>query len=167
MANTYFLIGAVTVGAGGSSSIDFTSIPNTYKDLLLSISARNSDTGNANNLYIGFNGVNTNQSAKKIVGTGGAVSTSSDGNIIANMVASSATANTFNNCEVYIPNYAGNTYKSISMNSVNENNATEATSRLGAGLWSSTAAITSINLSGQSGNFVQYTTAYLYGISNS
>ena len=37
---TYTLISSVTVGAGGASSIDFTSIPSTYTDLLVKISAR-------------------------------------------------------------------------------------------------------------------------------
>jgi len=167
MPNTFTLIASSTVGPGGASSIDFTSIPQTYTDLLVKVSARNSDTGTANNLYVGFNGVNTNQSARKLVGTGSSASTSSDGNIILNMVASSATSNIFNNAEIYIPNYTGSQNKSVSIDSVNENSATDATSRIEAGLWSSTAAITSINLTGQSGNFVQYSTAYLYGIKNS
>lgn len=167
MANTLRLISSTTVGSGGTSAINFTSIPQTYTDLLVKISARNSDTGTANNLYVGFNGVNTNQSAKKLVGTGSSLSASTDGNIIINMVAASATSNTFNNAEIYIPNYTTSQTKSVSIDSVNENNATDATSRLEAGLWSSTAAITSINLTGQSGNFVEHTTAYLYGISNS
>ena len=33
MANTYKLIASNTVGSGGSSGIDFTSIPATYTDL--------------------------------------------------------------------------------------------------------------------------------------
>lgn len=167
MPNTMILISAVTVGSGGASTIDFTSIPQTYTDLCLKISARNSDTGTANNLYVGFNGSTSNQSARKLVGNGSSASSSTDGNIIVNMTAASATANTFNNAEIYIPNYTSSNNKSISMDSVNENNAADATSRLEAGLWSITAAITSINLSGQSGNFVQYSTAYLYGIKNS
>jgi hypothetical protein len=35
MAGTHKLIGSVTVGSGGSSSIEFTSIPATYADLIL------------------------------------------------------------------------------------------------------------------------------------
>ena len=40
MANTYTLISSVTVGSGGASSIDFTSIPATYTDLCLVWSGR-------------------------------------------------------------------------------------------------------------------------------
>jgi len=42
MANTFVKIASVTVGAGGASSIDFTSIPGTYTDLKVVISARGS-----------------------------------------------------------------------------------------------------------------------------
>jgi hypothetical protein len=66
--------------------------------------------------------------------------------------------------EVYIPNYAGSAYKSISIDAVDENNASSAYSVLTAGLWSNTAAITSLRLTDNNGGYLQYTTAYLYGI---
>ena len=47
MANTYELIASSTVGAGGASSIDFNSIPNTYTDLLVKLSGRSSTGYNA------------------------------------------------------------------------------------------------------------------------
>jgi hypothetical protein len=48
-----------------------------------------------------------------------------------------------------------------------ENNSTTAWALgLMAGLWSSTSAITSIELYAPSQTFLQYSTAYLYGISN-
>ena len=102
---SYDSIATVTVGSGGASTINFTSIPQTYTDLCLKISARNSDTGTANNLYVGFNSSTSDQSARKLVGNGSSASASTDGNIIVNMTAASATANTFNNAEIYIPNY--------------------------------------------------------------
>ena len=42
MANTYELISSVTVGAGGTTSVSFASIPQTYTDLKLVGSARGS-----------------------------------------------------------------------------------------------------------------------------
>ena len=42
MATTYTLISSVTVGSGGAASIEFTSIPSTYTDLVLKLSARSS-----------------------------------------------------------------------------------------------------------------------------
>ena len=40
MANTFKKIQTVTVGSGGAASIDFTSIPQTYTDLKIVLSAR-------------------------------------------------------------------------------------------------------------------------------
>ena len=45
MANTFQLISSTTVGAGGASSIDFTSIPSTYTDLVIKWSGRLTSTG--------------------------------------------------------------------------------------------------------------------------
>ena len=79
-----------------------------------------------------------------------------------------STANTFANGEFYIPNYAGSTNKSVSADGVTENNATAARATLTAGLWSNTAAINQITLLPiAGGTFAQYSTATLYGISNS
>jgi hypothetical protein len=66
--------------------------------------------------------------------------------------------------EIYFPNYASATNKSFSIDSVTENNATLANQFLTAGLWSNTAAITSITLLAASGNLAYYSTASLYGI---
>jgi len=78
--------------------------------------------------------------------------------------ASGTTASTFGNAEIYLPNYAGNTNKSASIDMVSEQNATSTYMGLVAPLWSNTAAITSITLTGASGNLAQYSTATLYGI---
>jgi hypothetical protein len=40
MANTYEAIATVTVGSGGATDIEFTSIPGTYTDLLIKSSLR-------------------------------------------------------------------------------------------------------------------------------
>ena len=168
MANTMTLIQSVTVPSGGASSIDFTSIPSTYTDLVLKVSARN-DTTAIQNLNLKFNGVTTSLSIKYLEGAGSgtpAAGSASIGNIGSNP-GSTATASTFGNAEVYIPNYAGSTNKSYSSDSVTENNATLAYADLLAGLWSSTAAINQITVFSQSGNLVQYSSAYLYGIRNS
>ena len=56
MPVTYKPIATVTVGAGGAASIDFTSIPGTYTDLLVLISARSTrSTDYRDELFIRFN----------------------------------------------------------------------------------------------------------------
>ena len=41
MATTFFKIASATVGSGGASSIDFTSIPQTYTDLVFVVFGKN------------------------------------------------------------------------------------------------------------------------------
>lgn len=172
MANTYQLISSVTVGSGGASSIDFTSIPATYTDLCIKLSLRDTRSNTANNFFINFNGVTTNRTYRYLSGNGSAASSSSgsDGTIGVTDSAT-ATASTFNSAEIYIPNYAGNTNKSMSSDSVMENNATAAEQWLTASLWSNTAAITSIAIAPNTGPgpavWAQHSTAYLYGIKKS
>jgi hypothetical protein len=50
---------------------------------------------------------------------------------------------------------------------VSENNGTDTAQQFTAGMFSSTSAISSISLSDANGNFVQYSSASLYGIKNS
>jgi hypothetical protein len=159
---TFTLIASSTVGAGGAASIDFTSIPSTYTDLVVKISTRFNSANAA--IKIGFNSSTTNLSIRYLYGSGSAASSGSDAQIYAYANSSGSTASTFGNSEVYIPNYTSSNNKSVSVDAVTENNATAADMLLGAGLWSNTAAITAIGLVPISGNFVQYSTAYLYGI---
>ena len=170
--NTYVLLAKSTVGAAGASSIDFTSIPQTYTDLLIKFSGRTTYSG-ANtyeNIVLQFNGSTSNLSDKTLYTiNGSSASSSTDGSIaiMGQAAFANQTANTFANTEAYIPNYAGSNNKSFSGDGVSENNATAAALMLSAGLWSNVSAITSIKLLSNSGsNFVQYSTAYLYGISN-
>jgi hypothetical protein len=172
MANTYELIASSTVGSGGSTSVDFSSIPSTFTDLVLKFSVRTTRTSyDADNVNLRFNNDSgNNYSGKLLYGTGSAVSSASNSaeTQIFWGYASDAnnTANTFGNGEWYIPNYAGSTGKSTSNDSVSENNATFAFAALSAGLWSNTAAINRITVVSLSGTMVQYSSFYLYGVKN-
>ena len=166
MATTYTLISSVTVGSGGAASMAFTSIPSTYTDLLVKTSTRGTSAHIANDIILSFNGSNANFTGKLLYGNGASTVSGNAGNSIGLYVGANATASTFSNGEYYIPNYTSSNYKSTSADDVSENNATTAYQYFIASLWSQTAAITSITLTPTSGNFVQYSTAYLYGISN-
>lgn len=174
MPNTMTLISAVTVGSGGTSTIDFSSIPQTYTDLVLKVSGRSSYSNPWVSIGLKFNGASasTDFSWKEFSTNGGTPATSSGtGDIYSgDFIGSTATSNTFSNVEIYIPNYTTSKYKVVSTDGVTENNATNAVRMLGAGLWASTAAITSLSMrlySGVSGTIVEHSTAYLYGIKNS
>ena len=168
MATTYTLISSVTVGSGGAANIEFTSIPATYTDLNVFFSIRGSQSQTYQQLQITFNNSSSGYSQRNLYGGGSSASSSSssgssfscDGN------GSTSTASTFGNASLYIPNYAGSNNKSASFDGVTENNATAADAELYAFLWSNSAAITSIKIAAATGTLNQYTTAYLYGISN-
>ena len=167
--NTFVQIGStVTVGGGGAATIDFTSIPATYTDLVVKISARSVRSAVNDVLYMKVNGSATTYSSKVLEGNGATPTSYNGGSTafsdILGIPAASSTASVFSNAEIYIPNYTSANYKSISADSVGENNATTAYTDLYAGLWSNTAAITSITLYNIISNFAQYSAASLYGI---
>ena len=163
---TYIKIATVTVGAGGAASMDFTSIPSTYTDLLLSVSGRGSGAAVSGSIIIKFNAITTGYSSRNLYGNGATATSnsSSDGYIGEMISAANSTASIFGSGLVYIPNYAGSTNKSYSADWVSENNATTAYAGFTAGLMSNTAAINAITLTA---SFVQHSTATLYGISKS
>jgi hypothetical protein len=174
MANTYTLIASNSLTNSTTNTVTFSSIPQTYTDLKLVISARSDITGQQYaNIVIQPNGATTNLSDKNLYTINGTTVGSgfdSNGMVIGQASTDDQTSNVFGNSEAYIPNYTGSNYKSSSMDGVNENNATSAALTFFAGLWQSTAAITSLDikfLSGSGTNFKQYSTFYLYGIKNS
>jgi hypothetical protein len=174
MANTFELIASSTVGAGGASSIDFTSIPSTFTDLCLKVSGRSSAafTRRAMRLNINNSTTASDYADRYLLGSGSAASSSADAAgsqsyIVAwDLPAASATSNTFANIEIYIPNYAVSAYKSISIDGVGEENGTTAYMGLVAGIYNQTTAINRLTVTPDSGNFVEFSTAYLYGVKN-
>ena len=167
MANTYVKIASVTVGSGGASTIDFTSIANTYDDLVVKISARTTNANELDTLDVQFNGSSSSRTERRIRGTGSAADSSTSTQVRLVVCGDNATASTFGNAEIYIPNYAGSTNKSHSADMVTENNNTTAVAALEANLWSNTAAITSISIIASGSTIKQDSTAVLYGIKKS
>jgi hypothetical protein len=172
MANTYTLIQSNTVGSGGASSVTFSSIPATYTDLLIKLSVRDARATLAvSDIRFNFNGTGagTNITGRYLYGDGSSVSATTIGSNgeLGFGTASGATSNTFGNAEVYIANYAGSNPKSISSDSVAENNATAGYNLILSGLWSSSTTITSIAMTPFTSPFSQYSSFYLYGIKNS
>ena len=170
MPDTFVKIASVTVGAGGSASVTFSSIPSTYTDLCMKYSLRLDSNPQSNawcSITVGLNGSSSSFTYRMVYGTGSSAASQTGTTEIAWVDSSVATANTFGNAETYFPNYAGSNNKSFSTDFVQEHNSSSAIAGLVASLWSNTAAITSITLSPPSGNFAQYSTAVLYGIKNS
>ena len=170
MANTYVKIATVTLSSS-TASIEFTSIPATYTDLVVKYSLRTDRVDTVSALRLTFNSSATTYSNRMIEGNGATAASYTGGSTYIDLgyaPAANATASTFNNHELYIPNYASANNKSVSIDAVQENNTSTAYANLVAGLWSTTAAITSIKVVPSTAvNFVQYSTATLYGISKS
>ena len=161
----YNLISTVTVGAGGSANISFSSIPGTYTDLVIVVSSRIVATSDSPSFTFTFNGSSTTFTTRYLLGNGASASSSSLSSAWGGITDGSVqTANTFANTSIYIPNYAGSTNKAYSVDGISEQNVSTAFQSMAAGLWATTSAITSIVLSSAGGNFDQYSTASLYGI---
>lgn len=170
MAVTYIKIASVTVGVLGAATIEFTSIPGTYTDLLLLSSTRDGTTVDNNTEFkVKFNNSATSYSNKYIQGNGSAASSGTYGTTFlytGESDASTATINTFGSSSIYIPNYAGSNNKSLSSELTSEENTSVSFATLTAGLWSNSSAITSIQIT-CNGTWAQYSTATLYGIKSS
>lgn len=168
MAYTYSKLGSYTVDSGGINEIVFAAIPQNYTDLKLEISAKCNRANEYASLLIYPNGSSTNGTTRTLQNNGSAANSQDTAAIvILNLQGNVATqANIFGSANVYILNYTSSNYKSFSMDGAGENNATTAYATLNAGLWSNTAAITSLNV--VTGNtsypIMQYSTVTLYGI---
>lgn len=168
MAYTYSKLASTTVGAGGTSAITFSNIPQNYTDLVVKLSLRTDRVDTISALRLTFNSSATSYSNRMIEGSGATAASYTGGSTYIDLgyaPAANATASTFNNHELYFSNYSGSNNKSVSIDAVQENNTTTAYANLIAGLWSNSTAITSIKVVPSTAvNFVQYSTATLYGI---
>jgi hypothetical protein len=168
MATTFVKIQTVTVGVAGVANIEFTSIPQNYTDLQIVASIRCNVAFGAEEYNAQFNGTTTNLSYKRVVGVTNTGAVSSDTSNLGYVNGNSATASIFSNTQIYIPNYTSSNFKSFSQDSITEDNATATRPNFTVGLWSNTAAITSVKLiSSTSATILQYSTATLYGIKSS
>ena len=152
---------------GTQAAIEFASIPSTFTDLVALMSLRTDQAGAESNLTVQFNSSTSGFTQRYLAGGGGAGvfnGSASTGELTVAVVGNGATANTFSNSQFYIPNYAGSTNKSYSLDGVAENNNSTAWQLIQAGLWSNTAAITNLKFLTVAGSFVAGSTISLYGI---
>jgi len=149
--------------ASSASSITFSSIPQTYTDLLVKIAVRNDTDNDVLNLEV--NGSDADISLISLRGEGTSVISQSEtnGTIKAGAQKSSYTANTFSNASLYISNYTSSNAKSLSWDGSLETNGTDGRNSIQAILFNNTSAITSIGLLGNT-NLIAGCTASLYGI---
>jgi hypothetical protein len=171
MAYTHSLIASATVGSGGSTTIGFTNIPQNYTDLCLVLSLRVTRATAASTVGLTVNGSSSGYSQKNIAGDGANPATSGGGTGLVRIAdltvpANNATTGIFGNQMIYFTNYSSSNNKSISADSVSEQNGTTAYTNLVAALWGNNSPIVSISINEPNGssNIAQYSTATLYGI---
>jgi hypothetical protein len=158
------LIETVTIGSGGASSIEFTSIPQDGIDLLVQVSGRAVD--NTPGILCRFNGDTSNISIRYLRAASGSITGNSFDFVNGLVARSTYTANTFGSTSISIPNYTSASTKPFSIDAVAENvDANAHLLQIVAGHWNSTSAISSVKITADSGNLAEYSTASLYIIS--
>lgn len=166
-----FLISSQTL-TSGALTVTFSSIPQTYTDLELRISARKvSPAGQNTDFLIRFNSDTTTlYSTTRITGNGATAASDRQSAVSAQVLTdmipgSASTANTFGTLAMYIPNYTSTGNKPASAFGANENNTTTAYILGHAGLYRGTSGISSIDITTSSQNYEVGSSFYLYGIS--
>jgi hypothetical protein len=157
---SYIKIASTTAGTG-VTEFNFNSIPSAYTDLKLVLSMNGTS-----DILVTFNGTSNNFTYRSIWADGSNVYSFSGTDAYMKPQYPASPSNTFSNMELYIPNYLGSNKKSISLDNVNEANATTAYIIPMAYIWDNTASISSIKVQITSG-ITQYSSAYLYGIKSS
>jgi hypothetical protein len=159
MAATYTPIASTTLGTA-VSSVTFSSIPQTYTDLVLIISTKNTSTGNY--ILTRYNSDSgTNYSQTRLVGTGSTVGSNRDANDNSFAVMYQTNTTDPGICVMNIFNYSNTT---TNKTAISRDSFAADTTFLRCGLWRNTSAITSISLTINGGNFNTGSTFNLYGI---
>ena len=165
---TYTLISSYEA-TGSVASITFSSIPQTYTDLVLVHSIKSTRTDGMADMIAEINGDTSALTRERMYGDGTASNTGSDsGNLLGN--SNQTAAGIFSSCKLYFPNYTRTAfYKNFLSDGVVESTSSggERSKSFLSTQWANNNAITSIRIfDNTSNNFIQYSTAYLYCISN-
>ena len=162
-AGDYESIATVTVGSGGSATVEFTSIPADYTHLQIRAIARNTSDVYYVALQINSD-TGANYAYHRLSGDGSAASAgagSSENQIY--LYPQANTANMFSGGVIDILDYKNtNKYKTVrALGGYDQNGSGRI--ELVSGLWQSTSAITSLKFSAFAGNYGQYSHFALYG----
>lgn len=166
--NSYESIATVTVGAGGTSSATFSSIPNTYSHLQVRAFARTDRATTTDTLFVKINSDTANYYTHGLYGTGSSAAAYSDNSnptYFTVAAGSSVGSNVFAVAVWDLLDYAStNKYKTIRVLHGYDDNGS-GTIRLTSSLWASTSAVTSLTIQGTSSqNLAQYSHFALYGV---
>jgi len=177
MPGSYESIATVTVGAGGTSSVDFTSIPSTYTHLQIRGLVKVSRTSGNENLGAQFNGdTGSNYSWHQLIGNGsGGISQAGATQsfmFLGETIGSwGSAASMFDGTVIDILDYKDtNKYKTTrTLIGADQNGTTAPNGDTGkivfaSANWRNTAAITSVKIYATSGTINEYSSFALYGV---
>ena len=162
--STYTPIATTTLSSNGT--VDFTSISQSYTDLILIVGNALS-TASTPGVSLRFNSdTGSNYAAIYLEGTGSAISSSRLNNqsylVSGNAIGLSTTSPA--NVTYQIQNYSNTTtYKNI-LTRYSQTSGAAPGASTSIGLWKNTSAITSINITAQTGNLLAGAVLTLYGI---
>jgi hypothetical protein len=162
MPATYEKIATTTLSSA-NSTITFSTIPATYTDLRLVLTATSS-AGGAQVIFRVNSDTGSNYSRTRLSGNGSTASSNrftNDNAIYTDQAGLSTTIPHFYSFDIF--SYAGSTNKTL-LAAVAEDNNGSGNVNYAVGLWRNTAAITSTTLTNTGGDFSIGTTATLYGI---
>ncbi len=167
-SGAYDSIATTTVGAGGASTISFTSIPSTYTHLQLRMIAKQTTATaiTTGNLYFNNDTTNTNYARHELYGDGASVAANGipTGSNSSKIVFYAGSGTQFGPSVIDILDYTNtNKNKTVrALGGVDNDGSGYAT--FTSGLWLSTAAITRIDLTFSAATSQQYSSFALYGI---
>jgi hypothetical protein len=171
-AASYESISTVTVGAGGASSVVFSSIPATYQHLQIRLIARTNRAGNVNDnvtIYYNSDTSQNNYTYHDFGGDGSGVFQFGTGAPTVNQMHSAsgatASANVFGVGITDVLDYTNTNKNKVLRNLGGVDNNGSGRVAMTSGMWLNTNAITSITLVPSVGtSFNEYSQFALYGI---
>ena len=167
-SGAYDSIATITVGSGGTSAINFTSIPATYTHLQLRGIIRGNRSGALDDLGMRFNGGSANITTHTLMGNGSTATatgtTAGSYSYFTAIASASETSGVFSTIIIDILDYANtNKYKTFRALNGYDNNGSGRVS-LASGVQLDTAAINQITMIPSNTTFVEYSSFALYGV---
>jgi len=168
----YDALATITVPSGGVASVSFVGIPSGYKHLQIRCLMKKAGTGNDSFSLMTLNSdTGFNYASHYLLGTGAVALSGANAPSVTSIFAgvtwgtgSSVSSSTFSSAIIDVLDYS-NTNKNTTVRTftgVDGNGAGQID--LISGVWLNTAAVTTISIAGNGGNFNEYSQFALFGI---
>jgi hypothetical protein len=161
-------IATVTVGSGGASSIEFTSIPSTYQHLQIRGICKDARSSTNAPFSIRLNSDSGSNYAQHELQGGGSSANAYSATSVSSMqyigYTAANQANIFGGAIVDILDYANTSKNTVARAFSGVDNNGSGVVAISSGLWLNTAAVTTVTLLPFTSPFGQHSTFALYGV---